>query len=132
MVLPMRISVAVTPGRSCARAMAGAARDAAEAASNCRLFTMVGRPLPLDLGAFDQAAEPAPGGAVPALQLHLLDGPVVLRAGAQGDSRQQDRHRDIAEIRGLAHHVLAREIAVALRQQLPQRAAEAVAVDDVA
>src|SRR3954451_24352886 len=133
MVLPMRISVAVTPGRSWARAMAGAASVAAPAASRWRrVSSILVSPWCSDIRAFDQAAEADPGCAVPALELHLLDRPVVLRAGIQGDPGQQHRDRHVLEAGGLPHHVLAREIAVALREKLLQGAAQRVAVNDVA
>src|SRR3954451_3593416 len=132
MVLPIRISVAVTPGRSWARAMAGAASVAAPAASRWRrVSSILVSPWCSDIRAFDQAAEPDPGCAVPTLELHLLDRSVVLRAGIQCDAGQQDRDRHILEIGGLLHHVLTREIAVALGQQLLQRAAQREAIDHV-
>src|SRR3954447_1757183 len=129
MVLPIRISVAVTPGRSWARAMAGAASVAAPAVSRWRrVSSIVFSPFGSDIRAFDQAAEPDPGCAVPTLELHLLDRPVVLRAGVQCDAGQQHRDGHILEIGGLLHHVLTREVAVALREKLLQGAAQREAI----
>src|SRR4051812_28503577 len=105
MVLPMRSSLAVTPGRSAARPTAGAASAPAEAAMNRRRFNMViilpdgrlallmsclrrprtdGR---LHVRALDHATEAHPGPAVPALQLHVTDRVVVGRAGADLHAR---------------------------------------------
>src|SRR3954447_10789453 len=104
MVLPMRISVAVTPGRCWARAMAGTASEAAPAASRWRrVGSIVFSPFGSDIRAFDQATEPDPGCAVPTLELPFLDRAGVLRAGFQCDAGQQDRDDHILEIGGLLH-----------------------------
>src|SRR6478735_883921 len=99
----MRISVAVTPGVSCARATAGAARAPA-AINTCLLPSILFPPLPLGarvslhVRALDDVAEADPAFAVPALQLHVADRVVVVRAGADlhaGQQRRQLERRDI-------------------------------------
>src|SRR5919199_188753 len=89
MVLPIRSSVAVTPGRSCARATAGAASMPAAAASTCRLPSMLLLPATLDVRALDHIAEADPGFPVPALQLHVPDRVVIGGRGADLHARQQ-------------------------------------------
>src|SRR5215470_19984007 len=78
----------------------------------------------------DQIPEPHPALAVKPHQLQLLDRPIVGRTGVDFDSRQQHRELEVAQVRRLAHDILAREIAARLFEHLYQGGRIVVAVGE--
>src|SRR5262245_7471839 len=80
-----------------------------------------------DVPAHDRA-EPLPPLACEAMHLHLLDGIEVGGASIDLDAGQQHAEFETLQVRGLLHHVNAREIVAALLEHLNERLRNAVAV----
>src|SRR5262245_53023557 len=78
----------------------------------------------------DQSPEAHPALAVEAHELQLLDRIIVGRTGVDLDTRQQHRELDVAQVRRLAHDVLAREIVARLFEHLYQGGRRVVAVGE--
>jgi hypothetical protein len=77
----------------------------------------------------DQIPEAHPALAVEPHQLQLLDRIVMGRTGADFDAGQQHRQLEVAQVRRLAHDILAREIVARLFEHLHQGGRRVVAVD---
>src|SRR5437763_12760267 len=84
---------------------------------------------PRSLLVRDHLAEELELVAVEALELHRFDRRIVVRAGADRDTRQQRIDAEALQARRLLHDVVAGEVVTALLQHLLERRRYRVAVD---